>query len=383
MRFEFLAPHRIVFGPGVAPGAPDAAASLGTRAFVITGGDPDRAAWLFKACAEKRLPTVQFSVRGEPTLAAVRAGTAAARGARCDVIIAVGGGSVLDSGKAIAAVLSNGGDPLDYLEVIGGGQTLRKPALPCIAVPTTAGTGAEVTRNAVLASSEHGVKASLRSPHLLPTVAVIDPELMQSMPPGVTAATGLDALTQLIEPFVSPAATPLTDHFCREGLSRARALRRAYANGADLGAREDMALASLLGGFALAHAKLGVVHGCAAALGAKLHAPHGAICARLLPYAMTANVAALSERAPGSPAIARYEQIARILTGMPEATIADGIRWVHQLVMDCRVPALREHGLTEDRISMVVAEAQRASSTKGNPIPLSDAELDGLLRQAL
>ncbi len=243
-----------------------------------------------------------------------------------DLVVGMGGGSVIDAAKAIAALLTNPGDPLDYLEVIGRGLPLANACAPMMAIPTTAGTGAEVTRNAVLASPAHRVKVSLRSASMLPDVAIVDPELTLSMPPAVTAATGLDALTQCLEPFVSHLATPLTDGFCREGLARAaRSLRRAYHHGSDVAARRDMALASLCGGLALANAKLGAVHGFAGPIGGMFDAPHGAVCARLLPLVMTANVRALEERSPNSPALVRYAEVAKIVTGDADASIADGV----------------------------------------------------------
>ena len=243
-------------------------------------------------------------------------------------MIGLGGGSAIDAAKAIAALAANGGDPLDYLEVVGRGRSLTQPSLPCIAIPTTAGTGAEVTRNAVLASPEHGIKASLRSATMLPRLALVDPELTYSLPAAVTASTGLDALTQLIEPFTSSKANPLTDALCREGMMRAaRSLRTAYEDGRDAAAREDMALASLFGGLALANAGLGVVHGFAGPVGGTFHAPHGAVCAAFLPHVMAVNARALRTRQPGSAALARYDEIARILTGQ---SCRPGRRW-HRL----------------------------------------------------
>lgn len=384
MRFEFATATRILFGPGVAKEVAPAAAAMGPRALLLTGRNPERSAPLRERLAASGVATVSFSVAGEPTVETVRAGVARAREAACDLVIGLGGGSVLDAGKAIAALLGSGGDPLDYIEVVGRGLTLSRPPAPYIAIPTTAGTGAEVTRNAVLASPEHRVKASLRSPLLFPRLAVVDPELTYTLPPAVTASTGLDALTQLIEPFVSNSANPLTDALCREGIRRvARSLRRAYEHGSDAAAREAMALASLFGGLALANARLGAVHGCAAPLGGLFPAPHGAVCARLLPYVMAANVRALEARAATSPALDRYAEIARILTGRSEATIADGIGWVRSLCADLKIPGLGRYDLTEAGIPTVVAEAQRASSTKGNPIPLTDAELADVLHQAL
>ena len=265
MRFEFATASRIVFGPGTVKEAGPAARDLGQRALIITGRSPERAVALMSTLAASGLSTVTFSASGEPTTAMMREGVRLAAAEACDVVIGFGGGSAIDAAKAIATLVANGGDPLDYMEGIGAGKPLTKPALPIIAIPTTAGTGAEVTRNAVVASPEHRVKASLRSPFMLPRLALVDPELTYSLPPEVTAGTGLDALTQLIEPFTSHRANPMTDAFCREGLTRAaRSLRRAYAHGDDTAAREDMALASLFGGLALANAGLGAAHGFAA-----------------------------------------------------------------------------------------------------------------------
>lgn len=384
MRFEFSTPTRILFGAGAVHDVAPAARALGGRALVITGRDPSRAAPLMDAMQANGLAVVAFSVPGEPTLDRVRVGTERAREAACDLVIGFGGGGVLDAGKAVAALLANGGDPLDYLEVIGKGRALTRPAAPYVAIPTTAGTGAEVTRNAVLTAPEYYVKASLRSALMYPRLAVVDPELTHTLPPPVTASTGLDALTQLIEPFVSTRANPLTDALGRDGIARAaRSLRRAWEDGRNGAAREDMALASLFGGLALANAGLGAVHGCAAVLGGRYPAGHGAVCARLLPFVMAANVGALHERSPGAPALRRYEEVARILTGRPEATIADGIRWVHALCTDLGIPPLGRHGMVASDIPAVVAEAQRASSTQGNPIRLTDEELADILRQAL
>ena len=384
MRFEFATATRILFGSGVMSEAALSAKALGRRALVITGKDAGRAASLVEGLRAHGIATEGFGVTGEPTVELVRAGVECAREAGCDLVIGLGGGSVLDTGKAIAALLTNTGDPLDYLEVIGKGQALTRPSAPYIAIPTTAGTGAEVTRNAVLVSPEHKVKASLRSPFMYPRLAVVDPELTRTLPPDVTASTGLDALTQLVEPFVSAGANPITDAFCREGIGRAaRSLRRACENGRDAAAREDMALASLLGGLALANARLGAVHGCAAVLGGRYVAPHGAVCARLLPFVMAINVAALGTRGGDAPAIPRYEEVARILTGQADASIADGIRWIHALCVELDISPLGRYGVTFADIPGIVAEAQRASSTKGNPIVLMDDELADVLRHAL
>jgi alcohol dehydrogenase class IV len=384
MRFEHHTPTRIVFGRGVVTEVPATAKALGERLLVLTGRDPGRAGPLVDRLKAAGVEAATFPTPGEPSVESVRAGVARAQAIGCDVVIGFGGGSVLDAGKAVAALLTNGGDPTDYLEVVGKGRALVRPSAPYIAIPTTAGTGAEVTRNAVLISSEYYLKASLRSAFMYPRLAVVDPELTHTLPPAVTASTGLDALTQLIEPFVSTAANPFTDALCRDGITRvARSLRRAWEDGRNATAREDMALASLFSGIALANARLGAVHGCAAALGGRYPAPHGAVCARVLPFVMAANVAALDARAPGSPVLRKYEEVGRLLTGRPDATIADGIRWAFSLCADLGIPPLGQYGMTADDLAAVAMEAQRASSTKGNPVALSDNELADVLRQAM
>ena len=383
MRFEFATATRIIFGAGTWREVGPLAAAMGRRALVIGSGSDERLQPLLDLLAGQGVAMVTFNVTSEPTTDIVQQGTQQAREAGCDLVIGMGGGSVIDSGKAIAALLTNGGAPLDYLEVIGRGQPLTKPAAPTIAIPTTAGTGAEVTRNAVLKSPEHRVKVSLRSPLMLPRLAVVDPELTASMPPAVTASTGLDALTQVMEPYVSHKANPLTDALCREGMHRAaRSLRRAYEDG-DRAAREDMALASLFGGLALANAGLGAVHGFAGPLGGMFPAPHGAVCARLLPPVMAANVRALQQREPDNPALRRYDEIAQIVTGNPAATAPDAVAWVEALTEALGVPPLSTYGLRREDFPAVVEKAARASSMKGNPIQLTTAELTAILEQAL
>jgi alcohol dehydrogenase class IV len=289
----------------------------------------------------------------------------------------------LDTGKAIAALITNPGDPLDYLEVIGRGQPLKQTPLPYVAIPTTAGTGSEVTRNAVLASYEHRVKVSLRSPLMLPRVAIVDPELTYSLPPAITASTGLDALTQLIEPYTCNAPNPLVDAVCREGIQRAaRSLKRVYEDGSDSAAREDMSLAALFGGLALANARLGAVHGFAGPFGGLFPAPHGMICARLLPFVVEANVRALQEREPHSLVLQRYDEVAQLLTGRSTAGASEAIEWLHQICADLNVAPLSQFGFTLNDIPIVVAQAQKASSMKGNPIILTEEELQRVLADA-
>ncbi|HEY7431167.1 MAG TPA: iron-containing alcohol dehydrogenase [Streptosporangiaceae bacterium] len=379
--FEFATAGRIVVGAGRAAGLPGLLAGLGSRVLVCTGADPGRHAGLL---AGLELPAAVFAVAAEPTVELARAGVAAAREHGADVVAAIGGGSVIDLGKAVAALLANGGDPLDYLEMIGAGRPLTQPALPCVAVPTTAGTGAEVTANAVLASPAHGVKVSLRSTLMIPRIALVDPELTVSCPPPVTAASGLDALTQCLEPLVSSRASPMTDGLAREGLRRAAAgLRAAYADGGDLAARADMSVCSLLGGAALANAKLGAVHGLAGVIGGTAAVPHGMACAALLAPVVEANVAVLRAGQPGHPALGRYAEAARLLTGVPTAAIEDGVSWLRETVSLLAVPGLGEFGLRPGDAGPVAAKAAVSSSMQGNPVPLSDDTLRAVVRQAI
>lgn len=356
MQFEFATATRIVFGRGAAKSVDSVAASFGQRAFFVTGGRAER------SC---------FRVTGEPTLDTVRNGVRAFHDAGADVVVAIGGGSVLDAGKAIAALATNPGDPLDYLEVVGKSQPITRVPAPMIAVPTTAGTGTEVTRNAVLGAPEHRVKASLRSPLLLPRVAIVDPEMTLNLPAHITAYTGMDALTQCIEPYVSARANALTDLYCLEGIRRAAlSLPTAYRDPSNIEARTDMAFASLLGGLSLANAGLGVVHGFAAPIGGMFDAPHGAVCAAILPHGIAANVRALEERAPQHPALERYRRVQEMVD-------------VPALCRDLDIPPLAQYGITEAHVPEIAAKAANASSMKANPIVLTAEELEQVLARAI
>lgn len=384
MRFDFTTATRIVFGSGTLKEIGPVAKEFGQAALVVTGSKPERAAKLVELLGQCGIRSVSFAVPGEPELATVEQGVALAKQEHCDLVIAFGGGSAIDAGKAIAAMLANPGELLDYLEIIGRGQSITKPPAPFIAIPTTAGTGAEVTRNAVLASPTHHVKVSLRSPLMLPRVALVDPELTLGLPRAVTAASGLDALTQLIEPYLSCRANPITDALCLAGIGRAaHSLRRVFEHRDDLAAREDMALASLWSGMALANAGLGAVHGFAGPIGGMFPAPHGAVCAALLPHAMRINLRAVSERNPGSETLRKFTEVARVLTGNTNATAEDGVRWLAELVRDLQIPPLNRYGITPAHSAELVQKAAAASSMKGNPLPLTADELNEILSAAL
>ena len=384
MQFEFATAARILFGAGALDKLGDLAQTFGKRALVVTGRDPLRFQPIWDALAKTGVEGVAFVVSQEPTTSLVAEGSTLARQFSCDLVIGCGGGSVIDAAKAISALMTNGGEPFDYLEVIGQGKPITQPAAPYIAVPTTAGTGTEVTKNAVLISPEHRVKVSLRSPLILPKAALVDPLLTFSMPPELTASTGLDAFTQVIEPYVSHLANPLTDAICREGITRAgSSLRRAYHDGHDAQAREAMALASLCGGLALANAKLGAVHGFAGVLGGMFDAPHGAICGRLLPFVMAANVQALERCQDRQPSLQRYADIAHMITGNGCTTAIDSVLWVQELVADLQIPGLGKYGITPRDFPEIIEQSVRSSSMRGNPIQLTPDALEVILYQAL
>ena len=362
-RFEFATAQRIIFGHGVIRELPALTAEFGPRALLIAGSRT--AQW------ETRLPYVGFkSIGGEPTTQDIQRGVELAKQHQADVIVAIGGGSVVDAGKAIAAMSTQPGDLMRYIEVIGEGKPLEAAPLPFIAVPTTAGTGAEATRNAVIASKEHRVKASLRHLSMLPRIALIDPELAVDLPPHVTAASGMDALTQCLEAFVCSRAQPMTDALCRDGIQRAvRSLERAFQNGQDLDAREDMALCALNSGIALANAGLGAVHGFAAPIGGMFHAPHGAVCAALLAPVWEANSKRVQNRA-------KFDQVDQMLGG-------DAIAWLHGITQRLHIPKLNVWGIQDGNLDEIARKVANASSMKANPVSLSHDELVNILRQAL
>jgi alcohol dehydrogenase class IV len=384
MHFEFATANRIIFGSGSVEKVGEYAADLGSRALVVVGRDASRSDTLVKFLVHSSIAAVRHSVIGEPTVEHVIQGTQTARDAGCDLVIAMGGGSAIDTGKAIAAMLPNEGPILNYLEVIGKGAPLEREPLPTIAIPTTAGTGSEVTRNAVLTSRDHRVKVSMRSPMMLPRVAVVDPLLTLGLPPPVTAATGMDALAQLIEAYVSTRANPIVDSLARDGIAQcAQALKRAYIDGLDRTAREKMALASLLGGLSLANAGLGAVHGIAGPLGGMVAIPHGSACGKLLPLVMRANIRNLDSQDPDSNFLCRYREIATILTGKKNAAAMDGAAWVSALGEELNIPGLGRFGVTRELFPELIKAAKRASSMQANPALLDDQELNTICEKAL
>ena len=382
-RFEFATATRIIFGPGALVQAGGCAREFGNNracrdwAGYHAGSEVDQLCW--RKRASHRFSSLRLA---SLPLKRLRRESLCARESGSDLVISLGGGGSLDAGKAIAAMLRNPGTLLDYLEVIGRAKPLPNPGAPFIAIPTTAGTGSEVTRNAVLASLEHKVKVSLRSPFMLPKVAIIDPQLTLDLPPAVTAATGLDALTQVIEPYLCLRANPMIDVLCLDAMARvARSLRTAFSQGHDAEARQDMALASLYGGLALANAGLGVVHGIAGPLGGMFPAPHGAVCAALLPHAFCVNQEAVRSRG-SADSLGRFDRVATVLTGKTNATAADAVDWLTRLVRDLQIPSLATYGIVRSHFPEIAAKSAVASSMKANPVVLTAQEITTILERA-
>ena len=381
MKFEFSTANKIVFGPGSINYAISFIKETSKNVFIITGKDKTRVEFFINELVRSGIITNTFQISSEPTIEQVESAATMARQSGVDLIVGIGGGSVIDAGKAISAMATNPGNVIDYLEVIGGAKPLQFQSLFYIAIPTTAGTGTEVTRNAVITSKKDGVKASMRHQCLLPRVAVVDPNLTLTLPPGLTAETGLDALTQLIESFISVKANPITDAFCVEGISRAgRSLRKAYEG--DVSAREDISLASLLSGLALANSGLGVAHGFAAPIGGLFNAPHGALCAALISPSLKVNLSALRQREKENPAINKIKIIAQLLTSKDNAEPEEAIEWIGETHRLLKIRSLRDFGIGKEDFPPIVEKAQMASSMKGNPVKLTVNELYEILELA-
>jgi alcohol dehydrogenase class IV len=370
--FAFASSGRILFGRGRAAEAPALAASLGRRVVLVHGAAARHVGPFLSAAGAHELEVTCHPCAAEPDLDSLSEALAAARAARAEVIVAIGGGAAIDLAKAVAGLLPAPGDPRDHLEVIGDGRPLGPDPLPCLAIPTTAGTGAEVTGNAVIGVPDHGRKVSLRDPRLVPDIALVDPALCDGAPRDVTLGSGLDAVTQVIEPYLSRRANPLTDAICRAAIPAGLDALVRLMQAEDPQARDDMAFTSLCGGLALSNAGLGAVHGLAGVIGGMVPgAPHGAICGALLPHVLAAN------RAAGDAVCAVrtdevHEAIVRALgTGdLAGWAAAQGL------------PPLGQMGVGRGRHGLIAERAQGASSMKANPAPLSTEALSQVLRAA-
>ncbi|MBC2605295.1 iron-containing alcohol dehydrogenase [Pelagicoccus albus] len=384
MSFAFATANEIHFGEGMVKTIPSLLDESHSPLFVLTGSDSKRYSQTIGLLTQNGFEVFIHPVQGEPTVQSVSLACEAARDAGANAVIAIGGGSALDTGKAVAALATNPGKLIDYLEGVGKGKTLSNDSLPFMAIPTTAGTGSEVTRNSVIGVPQAGVKVSLRSKTMLPKWAVVDPELTYRLPQHVTAYTGMDALIQCLEAYLSRDANPLTDGIAREGLRlAARSIRKACGGELDTEAKSDLCAASLCSGIALANAKLGSVHGFAGPLGGMIDAPHGAICASLLVPCLSANLRAFKDRAPEHPSRAKLDDAATVLTGNPQAKASYAVAWLESLCKDLPLKSLGELGLEKEKIEEAARKSAQSSSMKGNPIELSKFELIEILEAAL
>lgn len=376
--FEILTAGRVVFGRGRAADAVDAIRTHGTRVLLLRGSHAaaDRLAADLRAqgCAVE-----EIRQKGEPLLDDLEAIMARGRKIRSDVVAALGGGSAIDMAKAAAALIPAPGPAMRYLELVGEGRTLEAAPLPFVALPTTAGTGAEVTKNAVIGVPEHGRKVSLRDARMLANLAIIDPALTDGAPRDVTLASGLDAVTQVIEPYLSCRATSFTDALCRDAIPRGLTALARLMQGEDAAARDDLSLTSLFGGLALANAGLGAVHGFAGVLGGRTGAAHGALCGRLLPGVLRANARAVAEEGGD---LSRHDEVAGWI-GAALGDDADPIGVLERSITAWGLPSLAAMGVGEADIPDLARESQATSSMRGNPVALSQPQLEAILRDSL
>lgn len=371
--FGITQPGRILFGRGEAAKAPDLIGGFGDRVLVVHGANRDRASWLQIPGAEVQgLPC-----EGEPTLAMLEAALYWTRAFEPQVVVGLGGGAVMDLAKALAALIPAPQGAMEYLEVVGKGLPLTAEPLPFIAIPTTSGTGAEVTKNAVIGLPDLGRKVSLRDDRMVARIAIVDPALTDGCPKGVTLASGLDAVTQVIEPFLSCKATPYTDALSRPAIGLGMAALRRLMQGEDQGARDRLAWVSLCGGLALANGGLGAVHGLAGVVGGMTGAAHGAICGALLGPVLAANRDATS-----GAARARVDEVCAMLAGVLDARPEDAPSALQDWAQAAGLPRLADLGVLPAMHGEIVAASQGASSMKGNPVPLSDAALLEVLERA-
>lgn len=377
--FAFGPAGRILFGRGRAAEAPDLARALGTRIALVRGASPDRAAFLADGLARAGVPHVAIACPGEPDLPGLLAALDTVRAFGANAVVGLGGGSVVDLAKAIAALAPAPGDPMDHLEVVGRGLPLAAAPLPMLAVPTTAGTGAEVTRNAVIAVPEHRRKVSLRDERMIPTIALVDPALTDGAPRAVTLASGLDALTQVIEPYLSARANPMTDALCRDAIPRALPALRTLMRGEDASARDSMAFVSLCGGLALAHAGLGVVHGLAGPIGGVSGAPHGAVCGALLAPSL---LALRAKAQAGSTLARRLAEVDAHVAAAFEVSPAEAPDALAAFARDNGLPSLSALGVAADDHAGLAAMANASSSMKASPVRFEEAALVDLMRAA-
>jgi alcohol dehydrogenase class IV len=375
--FQLLLPPRILFGRGEAGKAAALAAGFHHRAFVVHGRDAARAAWLVRDLAAAGVEATAFACPREPDLSLLETALQAARASGAGVVLGLGGGAAIDLAKAVAGLAPGQGAVMDHLEGVGRGLPLTSAPLPFIALPTTAGTGSEATKNAVIDVPEHRRKVSLRDDRMLPRVAIVDPALTDRCPREITLASGLDALTQVIEPYVCARPNPAVDALCRAAIPQGAAALARLMQAEEADARDAMAFVSLSGGIALANAGLGAVHGLAGVIGGMTGAAHGAICGRLLPFVMQANARALPAGHPAAVRLAEVEGMLSVAFGGDP-----GMAALHRWSDQAGLPGLAALGLRAQDHDGIAEAALSASSMKANPVALDLAQLVGVLEEA-
>lgn len=378
--FQFMTSTRIIFGEGALQSSLSTLNQFGYSVLLVTGKNLQRANSVIQYLKLQNMRYQHVAISGEPNITMVEETALAGRKFQPDMVVAMGGGSVLDMGKALAAIIPNQGDVYDYVEVVGRSVPLKSKPLPFIAIPTTASTGSEVTKNAVLRSGQDQVKVSLRSPEMLADVAIVDPTLTYGTDPYVSGRGAMDAFTHLMEAYVCGEPNPLTDMICEEGLRRLSQSVIAACMQDDHKARADISFAAMLGGMAITNAKLGAAHGLASALGGKLNAPHSVITARLAPYVMSENINA-AQRAGRNDLLQRYTRLAKVLTGRVNAHREDSVLWVRMMLEKLEIPALDEFGVCSTSFEQVAEDTLKSVAIKGNPLPLTEERLIYILEQ--
>ncbi|CAH6924833.1 Iron-containing alcohol dehydrogenase [Vibrio chagasii] len=378
--FQFMTSTKIIFGDGALSASLSLFNQYGYSVLLVTGSTLERTSIVTDYLDAQSMRYQHIAVTGEPNIKMVEEAAISARRFKPDMVIAMGGGSAIDMGKALAAVLPNQGNLYDYVEVVGRNVPLKTKPLPFVAIPTTASTGAEVTKNAVLKSGQDQVKISLRSPDMLADVAIVDPTLTYGTNLYLSGRGAMDAFTHLMEAYVCGDPNPLTDMICEEGLRKLSGSVVQACVCDEPQARSDLAFASMLGGMAITNAKLGAAHGLASALGGKISAPHSVITARLAPFVMLENIEVAREH-QRSDILERYQRIAQIVTGKAQASAEDAIQWLSEVLDTLKLPSLLDFGVCEAQFEEVSADALKSVAIKGNPLPLNQERLIHILQQ--
>ncbi|KHD26710.1 alcohol dehydrogenase [Vibrio caribbeanicus] len=378
--FQFMTSTRIIFGEGALQSSLSVLNQFGYSVLLVSGKTTDRASVLINYLKSQNMRYQHVAISGEPNITMVEETALVGRKFKPDMVVAIGGGSVLDMGKALAAVIPNQGDVYDYVEVVGRNVPLKSKPLPFIAIPTTASTGSEVTKNAVLRSGQDQVKVSLRSPDMLADVAIVDPTLTYGTDLYTSGRGAMDTFTHLMEAYVCGDPNPLTDMICEEGLRRLSRSLLAGCIDDDFRARSDLSFAAMLGGMAITNAKLGAAHGLASALGGKLQAPHSVITARLAPHVMAENIK-VAQQQGRNDLLSRYTHMAKLLTGKEDASREEAITWVSWALAKLNLPQLSQFGVCATSFETVAEDALKSVAIRGNPIPLTKERLTYILEQ--